>query len=315
MRKKYIFILLISAGFLFAAFETFPAEEPGTVAEEEFGKEESIGDIKEKIEKAETEKLDIVKTLAAIYEINENMDKAIQYYQLAFDLSKDDKAISDKLLNLYNQKKMWKEMIPIYEYLVESNPRKNQSYLTQLADCYFKINQDDKAVEVFKKYLDEYSEYEETYYAIADILLQHKKFEQAAEVYQKAVEGHFPDKYKMHWSLAKIYIQLEKYDKALKAYEEAKKYVPGGYDKQQIEAELIQLYKKADVIDKVIKEKENEIKEIDKKLIELYWQEAREKEDGDDIESALKYYRKIVTIAPDTEKGKAAAKKIEELKK
>ena len=315
MKKKYILILLILVGFHFISFEIFPAEEPGTVAEEVLGKEESIGDIKEKIEKAEAEKLDIVKTLAAIYQINENIDKAIQYYQLAFNLSKDDKAISDKLLDLYNQKKMWREMIPIYEYLAESNPRKNQYYLKQLGDCYFKINQDDRAIEVFKKYLDEYSEYEETYYSIGDILFQHKKFEEAAKVYQKAIEGGFSDKYKVHWSLAKIYMQLEKYDRALKAYESAKKYVSKGYDRQQIEAELIQLYKKTDIIDKVIKEKENEIKEIDKKLIDLYWQEAREKEDGNEIESALKYYRKIVTIAPDSEKGKAAAKKIEELKK
>ena len=63
----------------------------------------------------------------------------------------------------------------------------------------------------------------------------------------------------------------------------------------------------------MIAERERKIEEIDARLVKLYWAEAAAHEKAEEFAEAVKYYRKVIALAPDSEQGKAAAAKVDEL--
>jgi len=62
-----------------------------------------------------------------------------------------------------------------------------------------------------------------------------------------------------------------------------------------------------------LQEKTESLKAIDRRLAELYWQKALQEEQAGNVDAALTLYRKIISLVPDSERGKAAETKIQEL--
>ncbi len=275
--------------------------------------EESIGDIRDRIAETERKKLELVKTLALIFEARGEQDKATAYTYQAFMLDATDDALAAKLLDLLRRGERWADMIPIYERLIDERPGRSQQYLLELGKCHFKMGQAERALGVLEQYRKEYAEYQETYLKLASILADNGHMPKAAAVLEEAVAGRFKKHYKVHWQLGIVYVELGETEKAIEAYETALDLVEPGSDRNAINSRLISLYKKADRIDEVIEKREREIEEIDTRLVTLYWAEAQRHEKAGRLGEAVEFYRKIVALAPDSDKGKAAAAKVAEL--
>ncbi|GAG06612.1 unnamed protein product, partial [marine sediment metagenome] len=259
---------------------------------------ESIGDLRDRIAETERKKLELVKTLALIFEARGDQEKAIAYTYQAFMLDATDEALATKLLELLRTRDRWSEMIPIYERLIDERPGRSQQYLLELGTCHFKVGDADRALEVLDRYRKEYAEYEATYLKLASVLADNGHMPKAAAILEEAVAGDFKGHYKMHWQLGIVYVELGETLKAIGAYEAALDLVEPGSDRNAINSRLISLYKKADRIDEVIAKREREIEEIDARLVKLYWAEAEAHEKAERFAEAVEFYRKIVALAP-----------------
>ncbi|MBN1918289.1 MAG: tetratricopeptide repeat protein [Verrucomicrobia bacterium] len=295
-----LFVTLLAVGLVVAA----PAR----------ASEDTPYDIRDRIAEIERQKLELVKTLALIYEARDDQTKAAEYTYQAFMLDATDEVLAAKLIDLMRKNERWTEMIAIYERLIEERPGQSQEYLLDMSTCYFKLAQSDKAFAVLDQYKREYADYVETYLKLATVYADAGSLDKAAGVLQEAaVHREFGKQYKVHWQLGIVYVELDKIEEAISAYEKALDLVEPGSDRNAINSRLIALYKQADKIEDVIQKRETEIDEIDAKLVKLYWAEAEKHEQAERFLEAIKLYRKIGALAPDSDKGKAAAAKIEEL--
>jgi tetratricopeptide (TPR) repeat protein len=275
--------------------------------------EESIGELRDRITEAEQKKLELVKTLALIYETRGEQDKAIACLREAFVLNPDDDALAQKLLDLLRQGQRWAEMVPIYERLIDEQPGRSQQYLLALGQCHFKLDQPERALEVLAQYRKENGDKAETYLSLGAVLSNNGHLAEAAALLEEGVAGAFKDNYRLRWQLGVVYARLEQTDKAIGAYEAALGLVGAGSDRSTINSQLIALYKKADRMDELIAKREKEIKGIDDQLVKLYWDTAQRQEQAGETAQAVEFYRKIVALAPESETGKQAAAKVAEL--
>ena len=275
--------------------------------------EESIGTLRDRIAEAERQKLELLKTLALIFETRGDKEKAIAYSRQAFMIDPSDEALGRKLLGLLRQEERWTEMIPLYERLIDERPGRSQEYLRELATCHFKLGETDRALEALEWYRKDYAEYEATYLKLTEILSDNDRLADAATLLEEAVADRFKDHYRLHWQLGIVYIELSEIDKAIDAYETALDLVEPGNHRNTINTHLINLYQKVNRLDEVIAKREHEIEEIDAKIVRLYWADAEQNEKAGRIPEAIKAYRKIVALSPDSDTGKAAAAKVDVL--
>ena len=304
----------VKTTLLLAALLTALLAVGGVLAAPARASEDTPYDIRDRIETIERQKLELVKTLALIYEARGDKDKATEYTYQAFMIDASDDVLAAKLLDLMRRNERWAEMIAIYERLIEERPGRSQDYMLDLSTCYFKLDQADKALQVLDQYKREYADYVETYLKLASIYGENGRLDKAAGVLEEAAaHAEFGKQYKVHWQLGIVYVELDKIEDAIGAYEKALDLVEPGSDRNAINNRLIALYKQADKIEDVIQKRENEIEAIDAKLVKLYWAEAAKHEEAERFADAIKLYRKIVALAPESEQGKAAAAKIEEL--
>jgi len=275
--------------------------------------EESIADIRDRIAETKQKKLELLKTLALIYEARGDQDKAIEYTTQAFMLTAADEVLAKRLLDMLRAGERWADMIPIYEYLVDEHPGSSQQYMRRLAECHFKTGQADAAVEILDRYRKDFADYQQTFLDIAELLADNGQAERAASLLEEAIAGRFKEHYKLHWQLGLVYIELGETNKAIGAYEAALDLAEPGRDHDAINSRLIQLYKEADTLDEVIERREREIEQLDSRLVGLYWDKATRHEGAGETAEAVDLYRKIVAVAPESEQGKAAAAKVAEL--
>ena len=270
---------------------------------------ESIGALRDRIAETEEKKLELVKTLALIFEARGNQEQATVYTREAFLLDPADEVLADRLLDLLRKQEQWAEMVPVYERLIDERPGRSQQYLLELGTCHFKIGQPERAIEVLEQYRKEYANAEETYLKLAEMLRDNGRLAEAVVIVTEAATGKFEASYKIHRQLGMLHVEMGETEQAIDAYEAALDRVEPGSDRNAIHSRLISLYKKTDRIDEVIAKRERELDAIDAQLITLYWAEAEKREKAEDFAQAVALYRKIAALAPESDKGTAAAAK------
>ncbi len=189
-------IFLVIAGFLLLPASTAFAIEilesdPAVVVqpEEKTGgevktdndkvqQEETIYDIRQRIEKAEKDRYELLRLLAYIYSTTGKNDEAIEMYQKALNVDPADRELIESLLELYRKSRMWGDMVPIYKQFIEKYKGENEKYYTELVGLYFRIEQQEKAFALIEEYLDEHGDKEETYLYAANIFAEHNKKEE-----------------------------------------------------------------------------------------------------------------------------------------
>lgn len=269
--------------------------------------------LRETIDRAERERLEVCRILGAIYEEIGDAEKAIEVYRMGFQVYPDDPFLCGKLVRLYTVREAWSELIPIYESLVNANPGANQSYLNDLAQCYIRAGQPDKALMVMLEMLDQYAENAALYRDAAQMFLKNECYEEAAAICQKAIDGKFADNADLHWILARAVAHLKRYEQAVPAYEKAIELSSGGRNRQLMERELADLCTQEPVIEQILSNKLQSLQGIEQELADLYWQKALASEQQGNSADAKTLYHRIARLVPESLLGKAAEKKIQEL--
>ena len=98
-----------------------------------------------------------------------------------------DKEIEREVAELYYIQKRYEEAIPVYERLMESEPR-NTWYCERLGELYYKMNKKKKALAIWKKIIEIEPDRAYSYTRVGRIYKKYKLYEEAVEMYQKALE-------------------------------------------------------------------------------------------------------------------------------
>ena len=274
---------------------------------------ETIYDIRQRVERAEKERFELLKLLAHIYSCTDRKEEAIAMYEKALLMEPTDRELVESLLKLYRESERWADMMPIYERLLEQYKGKNEQYYKELVVLYFKMEQKEKAFGLLERFVDEHVDSEETYRYVATVFMKHNERERVLETLRKGLDK-FPDNFDLNRWAASTYMELEEYSEALKYFEAAKESTTSKSSKEMIDREMMALYEKADIVKDIIKKKAIELEDVETKLQELYLKQAEAKLAAGKMSEAIESYRKVVGLAPDTAEGKAALKKLKELK-
>ncbi len=275
--------------------------------------DDAVESLREKIDRAEKERMEICRILGAIYEEIGDTDKAIESYLMGFQVFPDDPVVCNKLISLYKAKGRWAELVPIYRSLVNANPGANEMYMTELAECHLKAGQRDEAVAVIREMLDEHGDNADDYRDAAQIFMKNKEYEQAAAICRRGIEKGFVKSCDLHLALGRATGKLEKYGEAVAAYAKAIELCTGGPNERVIGEELASLCEKEGVIERLLDEKSEALEAVRKPMAELYWEGAQRKQKEGKRDEAIALCRKIMLLVPNSERAKAAEKKIEEL--
>lgn len=304
--------------------EVFEGEENGNTPNPEENKkedekpsekdetEESVYEIRQKVERAQKERLELLKLLGAIYKEIDKPDEAIEMFKKALDMDPSDNELFKIVLEQYQKSQNWDELIPIYQQLLDKYKGDNAEYYQKLLELYIKTNQDDKTFETVEKYLNEHNGKEETYIYAADIYLIKDKNDDAIRVVTSGI-AKFPKSVSLQAKAADIYTKIEDYPKALECLETARSLTTNADVKNNIERRLIYLYEKADIINEIITRKTSELQNVESELKDLYVKQAKNKEESGRYADAVAIYKKLQLLAPDTPEGTLAVKKIKEL--
>ncbi len=274
----------------------------------------AITALREKIDRAERDRMEICKVLGAIYEEMGETEKAIESYRMGFDVFPDDPLLCKKLIDLYTVKERWGDLVPVYRSLANANPGANQRYMTQLAECALKAGKHQEAIAVIEELLKEYAEIADDYRNAAQMLMPYEQYAAAADVCRKGITGKFGNSGDLHWILGRATGKLKKYDEAISAYKKAME-LSGVEQDEKILQELAELLGEESVIEGILKDNPKALEGIAPGLGELYWRKALEQEKGGKPDAVMALCRKVLLVSPASEAGKAAEKEIQELSK
>ena len=288
--------------------------ETGDQPAEEKQPEETIYDIRQRVEKARKDRYDILRLLGYIYSNTEENEKAIDAYRKASEMEPSDRETTDLLIGLYRKTEKWDQMIPMYERFIDKYKGDNAKYYNELVELYLKNKQDEKAFETLERFTGEHGDKVDTYIQVIEKFQEHANAARALEIMEKGLEK-FPNNFTLNRRAAVAYMKNKDYSNAIAHFDAAKRLAESPNVKEEIEAEMAPLYENPEIVKEIIQKKTKELEKIDLELKELYTKQADLKEKAGKLDEALQAYKKLSALAPETAEGRMAAKKVKELEK
>lgn len=188
-------------------------------------------------------------------EKEKNPQKAIEALEEAKDLKPVDHVLLHKLLQLYQQAADWQKMVDTLASIadMETKPEIKSRYIFTQAQIYRdKIEDSDRAVELFNDALDLNPSYLESFERINKILTQQKNWKQLERAYRKmlhriAGKGNNDLEFTLWHQLGLIYRdRLQQTEPAVEAFKMASTVKAGEMTVHQILAELYEVSERWD---------------------------------------------------------------------
>jgi tetratricopeptide (TPR) repeat protein len=202
------------------------------------------------------QRFEILNTIGDIWaEKEKNPHKAIEALEEARDLRPNDHVLLHKLLQLYQSAAEWQRMIDTLQSIAELEERpeiKARYVFTQAQICRDKLEDQDRAVELFNDALDLNPSYLEAFERINKILTNQKAWKQLERSYRKMIhriagKGNTDLEHTLWHQLGLIYRdRLQQAETAIEAFKMASVTKPDAMVIHQILAELYEVNERWD---------------------------------------------------------------------
>jgi tetratricopeptide (TPR) repeat protein len=209
----------------------------------------------------EGERLTLLSEIGDVWaEREKNAPKAIEAFEEALTYKPGDHVLLHKLLQLYQTAGDWQKMIDTLQSIsdLESAPERKARYFYTMAQLYRdKLDDHDRAVELFNEALDQNPSLLEGFERINKILTQQKNWKQLERNYRKmlhriAGKGNTDLEYNLWHQLGLIYRdRISETEPAMEAFKMASSLRPEDLTERQI---LSELYEANERYDDAIKE-------------------------------------------------------------
>lgn len=166
-----------------------------------------------------TRKVDMLDKIALMKFKLEKYDEAIDYYKKAMSFDSDNPMYFSKISSVYSEQEKYIEAIEyLKNYIDKDVSSRNSGTLKKLFELYKKTNKSDD----FMTYITELAKYDSKNagipFVIASIYFDEKKYDEAIELYKKAISMK-PDYFYYYYDWIGIaYTEKKEYDNAIEAY-------------------------------------------------------------------------------------------------
>ena len=155
--------------------------------------------------------------LGFINYINNDFDKSEEFYLKALEIEPDNKDIMEHLSGTYLKQDKYEEAISVLTQIAEEDD--NPATWLKIGKIYLDIEYYEEAQEVFEKAIEIDLEFAEAHCELANLFFDQDMFDEAVPYYELASKA-FPDDEEVQKKLAKCYHKTGKLDSAIKQYKD-----------------------------------------------------------------------------------------------
>ncbi len=233
------------------------------------------------------------RTIAQQHMRRNQIPEAIAAYEQIAKVMPEDLESRSQLATLYSRQKQHDKSIETWQALIKVDPE-NTKYKDGIVNAYQSAGRINDAIELAKKYIEEDAENGNSHARLAELYSSKNQNDEAIASYKKAIELS-PGNGQVYQDLASLYMKNNKLDDAEKTYIEAKKFVQQTYQLDQIERQMMEIYRRKGKLDEYLKEAEK------KGTLSLDMQKsiARSHQNNGKFDEAVKTYEKALQMATD----------------
>ena len=153
----------------------------------------------------------------AIFAVNNDNEKAIEYYRRAIEFNFNSSVVYNSLGNIYVRMNSYNEAITVYNKAIEIDSNFASPY-SNLGRVYFKTHMYDKSIEFYNKAITIDPQNSNHYNGLGSVYFEQKIYDRAIEFYNKSIEAEV-DNSSPYYNLGLIYFLNMDYEKSLQNYE------------------------------------------------------------------------------------------------
>ena len=204
-----------------------------------------------------TQEMNIVmqRALAEQYMHREQLSKAVELYKQIVAAMPEDLESRAALAGIYSRQDKHEAAITEWKALREIDPE-NTKYQDGLVDAYQSAGKTDEAIELAQGFIA--AEESGVHYArLAKVYASIDRVDEAIATYQKAIELNPGDR-DVYQELAQLYIRKEDFGAAEKMFQYAIQYTGEEWERQNIERQLMELYRRQGKLEEMLQQAESE---------------------------------------------------------
>lgn len=240
-------------------------------------------------EKAEGMKIGIQRALAKQYVQRHQFSKASELYKQIIAVMPEDLESRAELARIYSRQNKHEASITEWKALLEADPE-NTKYQDGLVDAYQSADKTDEAIELAQGFIE--AEESGVHYArLAKVYASIDRVDEAIATYQKAIEINPGDR-KVYQELAQLYMRKEDFEAAEKMFQYAIQYTGEEWERQNIERQLMELYRRQGKLEGMLQQAESE----GMLSFEMQRERARDYASQGEWERAAEAYKKAMDM-------------------
>lgn len=163
------------------------------------------------------------KNLAFTYSQMKEIDLSVATYKKAIEIDPDDLELKHSLGMTYYNSQKYEEAVPCFQEVIDKGDKSIKEFtdaMVHLAFCYDLLEQPEKAMEVYKKALEESPNDKDLLFNLGRLYLNRENYEKAIESLDKVLEQD-PNDFYGNMGMANSYLKMEEFEKAIPYYEKA----------------------------------------------------------------------------------------------
>ncbi len=240
-------------------------------------------------EKTEGMKIGIQRALAKQYVQREEFSKAAGLYKQIIAVMPEDLESRAELARIYSRQNKHEAAITEWNMLLEADPE-NTKYQDGLVNAYQSADKTDEAIELAQGFIE--AEESGVHYArLAKVYASIDRVDEAIATYQKAIEINPGDR-RVYQELAQLYIRKEDFEAAEKMFQYAIQYTGEEWERQNIERQLMELYRRQGKLEGMLQQAESE----GMLSFEMQRERARDYASQGEWERAAEAYKKAMDM-------------------
>ena len=222
-----------------------------------------------------------------------DIQEAVEIYQYITEVMPEDFESRAQLASLYSRQNQFDKAVETWESLLKEDPG-NTKYQDGLVRTYKTSGKFDDALKIAQQYINSDEDNSIHYVRLANLYADDERIDEAISAYNKSIELSSGNG-KLYRELAHLHLRNNDTDAAENAFKQAMRYTSQDSRRQDIEQEMVKLYKSVGKL----KELEQKVETGETLTFEIQKDRAKGFLDSKDLEKASIEYTKALDMTTD----------------
>ena len=233
------------------------------------------------------------RALAHQYMQRGTLNKAAELYKQIIAAMPEDLESRAQLARIYSRQNKHDVAIAEWKALREADPE-NTKYQDGLVSAYQSADKIDDAIELAQEFIETEENYVH-FVRLAKVYASGDRIDEAIATYQRAIEIN-PGDGKVYQELARLYMRQKDFESAEKMFQSAIQYTGEEWERQNIEQQLMELYRRQGKLEDMLQQAESE----GLLSFEMQQQRAQNYVNQGEWEKAVQAYKKAMDMTTES---------------